>query len=130
MAGLAAVIPHFGAGHRLAFDVFVVGILPYVVYGALTEVLRGWSLLLPGALIVPLHAWLTVNERYLAYDEYKSGAIYTVPILLTVIVLPLAILAGRFLNGRRTPSEVDAARPSSKELHPEKGTSLLWRVES
>ena len=73
MAGLSAVIPHFGAGYRLAFGIFVVGILPYEVYGALTEVLRGWSLLLPGIPIVPTHAWLTVSERYLAFDELQSG---------------------------------------------------------
>ena len=105
MAGLSAVVPHFGAGHRLAFDVFVVGTLPYVVYGALTEILRGWSLLLPGTLIVPIHAWLTVSERYLAFDEFDSGAIYTVPVVLTVIVLPFAILAGHFVNRRLTRSQ-------------------------
>ncbi len=105
MAGLSAVVPHFGAGHRLAFDVFVVGILPYVVYGALTEILRGWSLLLPGALIIPIHAWLTVSKHYLAFDEFDSGAIYIGPIVLTVIVLPFAILAGRFLNRKPSRSE-------------------------
>ena len=63
-----------------------------------------------------------LDFRPVAYDEYQSGAIYTVPILLPVVVLPVAILAGRFLNGKRTPSEVDSAGPSSEELHPEKET--------
>lgn len=115
LAGLSAVIPHFGAGYRLAFDVFVVGILPYAVYGALTETLRGWSLLLPGTLIVPIHAWLTVTERYLAFDEFESGAIYIVPMVLTVVVLPLAILAGRFLNRKPSRSEASAFPSSSTE---------------
>ena len=115
LAALSAVIPHFDAGHRLASDVFVVGILPYVVYGALTEVLRGWRLLLPGALIVPVHAWLTVSERYLAFDEFESGAVYIVPLVLTVIVLPLAILAGRFLNRKPARSELSAFPPSATQ---------------
>ncbi len=115
LAGMSAVIPHFGAGHRLAFDVFVVGILPYAVYGALTEVLRGWSLLLPGTLFVPIHAWLTVSERYLAFDGFESGAIYIVPVVLTLIVLPLAILGGRFLNRKVSRSESSAPAPSSEE---------------
>ena len=98
IAGLSAVVPHFNAGYHLAFGVFLAGILPYVVYGALTELLRGWSLVLPGAVIVAAHIWLTVRERYLAYDGYQSAAIYVVPIILAVVVLPLGIVAGRLLD--------------------------------
>ena len=105
MAGLSAVVPHFGAGHRLAIGVLVAGILPYLVYGSLTEVLRGWSLLLPGIVIVPIHGWVAVSERFLAFDGFDSGAIYVVPIVLTVIVLPFAILAGRYLDGNLSRPE-------------------------
>jgi len=119
MAGMAAIMPHFGTGYRLAFTVFLVGVLPYAVYGALTEILRGWSLLLPGILVVPAHAWLTVSERYLSFDEYQSGAIYVVPIVLTVIVLPLALLAGRLLDRRPHPSAVPAVHPPQADPHSE-----------
>jgi len=115
MAGMSAITPHFGTGYRLAFSVFLVGILPYAVYGALSEVLRSWSLLLPGILIVPAHVWLTVTERYLAFDEFQSGAIYVVPIVLTGIVLPLATLAGRLLDRRPHRSGVPAVPPPRAE---------------
>ena len=114
LAILSAVIPHFGAGYRLAFGVLVAGALPYAVYGALTELLRGWRLILPGLLIVPAHAWLTLSERYLSFDAYQSRAIYIVPIVLTVIVLPLGIVAGHLLDKRKA-SGAPASHPSQAE---------------
>ena len=119
MAGMSAIIPHFDTGYRLTFTVLLVGLLPYVVYGALSEVLRGWSLLLPGILIVPAHVWLTVSERFLSFDGFQSGTIYVVPIILTVIVLPLAILAGRLLDSRTQPSGLPADQPPQAEAHRE-----------
>ena len=95
------------------------GILPYVVYGALTEVLRGWPLVFPGILIVPAHAWLTVSKRYLTFDEYPSRAIYVVPIVLTVIVLPLGILAGHLLDKRQLARA--PANHASKAEPPRRG---------
>jgi hypothetical protein len=122
LAGSSAVVPHFSAGYHMAFGVFLAGILPYVVYGALTEILRGWSLIVPGALIVAAHIWLTVSERYLGYDGYQSGAIYVVPIILAVVVLPVGVVAGRLLDRRSHASDKPSADPDEGQGHLEAKT--------
>jgi hypothetical protein len=100
LASISAVVPNYGAGHKLMFSVFLAGIVPYYVYGCLTELLRGWALLIPGLIVLAVHVWLTVTQRFLGYDGYASGMIYYVPALLALAALPAGIAAGRWLDGR------------------------------
>jgi hypothetical protein len=99
LAALSAVVPHYEAGYHLMFSVLLAGMFPYLVYGALTELLRGWALIVPGLLLLGVHLWLTVTERYLAYDGYADGMIYYLPVGLALFGLPLGVAAGQVLNG-------------------------------
>lgn len=98
LAAITAVVPHYDAGHKLMFSVFLAGIVPYYVYGCLTERLRGWTLLIPGLGVVAAHAWLTVSQRFLGYDGYADGMIYYGPVLLAFGGLPAGIAAGRLID--------------------------------
>ena len=99
LAALTAVVPHYAAGYHLMFGVLLAGILPYLVYGILTELVRGWALILPGLLLLGVHLWLTVTERFVYYDGYTDGLIYYLPVGLVLFGLPLGVAAGQVLNG-------------------------------
>ena len=98
LAAITAVVPNYNAGYKLMFSVFMAGIVPYYVYGCLTGLLRGWALLIPGAVVVVVHVWLTVSLRFLGFDGYTNGMIYYGPALLTLVILPSGIAAGHMLN--------------------------------
>jgi hypothetical protein len=102
LAAITAVVPNYDAGHKLMFSVFLAGIVPYYVYGCLTERLRGWALLIPGLVVVAVHAWLTVSQRFLGYDGYADGMIYYGPVLLTFGGLPAGIAAGRLIDSMKS----------------------------
>ncbi|MGD2057016.1 MAG: hypothetical protein PVJ15_09440 [Gammaproteobacteria bacterium] len=99
LAALTAVVPHYNTGYRLMFSVLLAGLLPYLVYGVLTELVRGWALILPGLLLLAFHLWLTITERYLHYDGYTDGLIYYLPVGLALFGVPLGIAVGQVLNG-------------------------------
>ena len=101
LAFMTAVVPHYDAGHRLAVGALVAGLAPYIVYGALSAILRGWSLLLPGLVALGMHAGLVAAERLLWYDGYQGSAVYYGPALSMVIALPLGAAVGRRLNRKR-----------------------------
>jgi hypothetical protein len=95
---IAAVVPHGTGGHRLIAAFLLWGIVPYMVYGALTEVLRGHALLVPGVLVFVIDLVIKVPERFFTEWPADSVLLLYVPILLTVVVLPLGIFVGRQLS--------------------------------
>ena len=99
LAAMTAVVPNYDAGYQLMFSVFLAGIVPYYVYGCLTERLRGWALLIPGLVVVAGHVWLTASQRFLGYDGYADGMIYYGPVLLALGALPAGVAVGNLING-------------------------------
>ena len=93
-----AVVPHFSAGHKLLVGVLIFGLIPYVVYGSLTEILSGWALVAPGVLILAVDAATRLPERWLAVEDFPSLAIYLAPLWLVFLVLPLGVFMGRWLQ--------------------------------
>lgn len=99
LAAITAVVPNYDAGYKLMFSVFMAGIAPYYVYGCLTGLLHGWALLIPGLVVVAVHVWLTVTQRFLGYDDgYANGMIYYGPVLLALAALPAGVAAGHIIN--------------------------------
>ena len=95
LAFATAVVPHYTAGHKLLVDILLIGLVPYLVYGALTEMLSSWSLVTPGALILAVDAATKIPERWLSTGDFPSLAVYLSPLWLVLIVLPLGIFLGR-----------------------------------
>ena len=98
MSFATAVVPHFSAGHKLLVSVLILGITPYVVYGALTEILTGWSLVAPGVLILAVDAATRLPERWFAVEDFPSTAVYLAPIWLIFLILPIGVFMGRWLE--------------------------------
>ena len=103
LAFAAAVVPHYGAGHTLHVGVLLVGLLPYLVYGALSEVVRGWALAFAGALILAIDLAVKIPERFLRYDGYANDAVYYAPLVSAFVVLPIVLGLGA-RRARRTGS--------------------------
>jgi hypothetical protein len=103
LAVLAALVPHFTAGHRLMVSVLLTGLLPYLVLGLTIPYLHGWALAVSAFAVVAVHAWLVVTYRFAGYQGYADGLIYYVPLLL-------ALAAGTLLAWalRRHPCGNDA----------------------
>ena len=89
-----AVVPFYNAGDELRVTVLVVGLMPYVVYGLFTDVVRGWPLLIAGALILGIDLGVKIPERFLHYDGYAGNAIYYAPLVSTFVVLPVILGIG------------------------------------
>ncbi len=95
---VSALVPHFDAGHRLMVSVLLTGLMPYLLLGLALPYLRGWALALPTLLIVAVHGWLVLGQRFLDHQGYSDGVIYFGP-------LALALAAGMLLAWalRRSP---------------------------
>jgi hypothetical protein len=90
---ISALVPHFEAGYRLIVSVFVAGMLPYLVYSIVVPLMRSPVTTITGLIIVLAHAWLVINERFVANADYSDGKIYYIPAILSIAVLPLAAAA-------------------------------------
>ena len=92
---VSALVPHFDAGYRVLFLVFVTGMLPYTIYGIAVPLIRGPLVSAVGVLIVIAHTLLVFNQRFAGNIDYSDGLIYIGPIGIAVAAVPLAVLAMR-----------------------------------
>lgn len=93
-AAAAAVVPFFTAGYELNTATLIAVALPFVLYGMLSESLRGPWLLAAGLVLLAVSVGEVVPERFLHYNAYADGSIYWVPLLAALIVLPIAYVFG------------------------------------
>ena len=92
---VSALVPHFEAGYHLMLSVFVVGMLPYIVYGIVVPLSPGALTTITGLAIVIVHLWLVITQRITGDADYSNGLIYIVPIILTVVILPLVFIVAK-----------------------------------
>ena len=91
----AAVVPHYDTGYILLLGVASAGLLPYVVYGFFSDLVRGWWLLITGAFIFGADLGVKIPERFLHYDGYASGVIYYAPFISTLAAIVLLGIGAR-----------------------------------
>lgn len=92
---VAAVVPHYHTGYTLLLGVALAGLLPYVVYGLFSDLVRGWWLLITGALIFGVDLGVKIPERFLHYDGYASGVIYYASFISTLAAIVLLGIGAR-----------------------------------
>lgn len=90
-----AFLPHFTTGHRLNLGALFAGLLPYVVYGLFSDLVRGWILLVTGAFLLGIDLGVKIPERFLYYDGYSSGRIYYASLIVTLAVIVVLGIAAR-----------------------------------
>jgi hypothetical protein len=79
----------------MLFGVFLAGLTPYLAYALVVCLLRRPITYVAGAVLLALHAWLVFNERFAGGADYSDRMIYIVPLLYTVLLVPLVIRALR-----------------------------------
>lgn len=89
-AAAAALAPQYAIGYKLDVAALFALIVPFILYGALTETLRGASLLLPGLILLAVNVALWVSERHLDQDGLAGSPVYWLPPIAAVVVLTLA----------------------------------------
>ena len=110
---VCAFVPHFTAGHRLHLGVLFAGLLPYVVYGLFSDLVRGWLLLITGVLIFGVDLGVKIPERFLHYDGYASGVIYYASFISTLAAIVLLGIGARM--EKRWRGEVAIMKDSTGE---------------
>ena len=93
LAFISGLVPQSAMGHELWVSVILAGLVPYIVYAMTFPHLRGSALTVPGAALVLIHAGLVANQRFLNFNGYEDGLIYTVPLVLAVIMAGLVVWA-------------------------------------
>lgn len=112
----AAVAPFYNGSYELRMAVLAVGLMPYIVYGLLTDVVRGWPLLIAGMLVFGIDLGVTIPERFVHYDGYAGNAIYYAPLLSTFVILPLILGIGARLE-KRWCGEREHGKVAGDESH-------------
>lgn len=108
LAFVSAVVPFYGTGYELMLSVLLSGLIPYLIYGIAIPFLNGGLLILPGLVLVAIHAWLVVSERFLKNADYSDGMIYYLPVVLAILLLPL------ILRALREPWGAEPGNPSNE----------------
>lgn len=92
---VSALVPQAAIGYQLAVSVLLAGLLPYVIHAFTLPFLQGAALSLPALVLVVIHAWLVITQRMLEFQGYADGRIYSVPLVLTLVMIGLLVWALR-----------------------------------
>jgi len=92
---VSALVPFYSDGYKLLYGVMLAGLLPYLVYAIAAPLLRTGLILGAGLMLLGVHTWLVVSERFVGGADYSDGMIYYVPLLLALAQLPLLVMVLR-----------------------------------
>ncbi len=95
LAFVAAVVPYYSGAYQLLFGVFVVNLIPYLLYSPVAARLNRPETVVAGALLLGVHGTFVINERFVNAADYSGSVIFVVPLILAALVLPLFIAAAR-----------------------------------
>ncbi|MGF1546104.1 MAG: hypothetical protein ACFCUG_02110 [Thiotrichales bacterium] len=98
---VSALVTHFTAGYRLDVGVLAVGLTPYAMVAIASVVVSGWKLLLP-ALMLLVDILMRLNGVVFSDTAYASNSLFSVPILLGCVILPLAFFVAGYLEPRKS----------------------------
>jgi hypothetical protein len=106
LAAAVAVVPFYSASYALRFGVLMAGVLPYLVYAMFPTFVRGLALVMPGVIILAIDVAVKIPERFLRYDGFVDGLVFYVPLVSTLIVLPVAFAIVRRVSPRVEDDDV------------------------
>jgi hypothetical protein len=101
LAGAISIVPHYGAGYRLAFASFLWSLVPYYAYLLLSGVASGMRLVLPGVLMIMFDI---IAKAYRAV--HRESTLGEALDLYLPIVLLITLVAGYGIGARRDKRDV------------------------
>jgi hypothetical protein len=111
---VAAVVPNYNIGYKLLFNVLIFGLVPYVMYGMMSELLRGWLLIVPGILILVIDLFAILPERFPNFSGYSNIVVYWAPLFCAFIIVPISYLAAKKLQSLE-PVETTVTEKEEKD---------------
>jgi len=109
LAAADAVQPQFGH-YKLMFGSLLLGILPYVVYGFLSDILRPRALLVVGAVVLGID--ILVHLAGLSHTAAGADRLIWAYLPLWLALVPLApLVAGQYSLPERERSESGTEEP-------------------
>ncbi len=118
LSAFLSIVPFYSAGYKLAFGTLLWTIVPYVVYGSFSELLRGWALAVPGVAILALDVLVRLVPRIIEGSVQTDPLTTWAPAWLTLVVFPLGALAGHWLARTLESRTGHAAGGSSPNAAP------------
>jgi hypothetical protein len=95
LAFVSAMVPFYNAGYRLDSGILVMGMLPYLLYALPVVLWRGLLSVVAGLGVLAVHAGAVVQVRWLDGAAPANALLYLVPLILSVALLPVVIVALR-----------------------------------
>ena len=87
---ISAFTPFFVTGYLFKGDIFLAGLFPYLIYVIAVPLLPGTITTTIGTLLAVVHTCLIVAVRFF---EFSNDLIYTAPIFMAILLIPLAVVA-------------------------------------
>lgn len=94
-AFVAGLVPFHHVGYVVDAIALAAVATPFVLYAMLINTLRAPWLIGSGLALLAVTLGVVIHERVLAFDGYRSGMIFWVPLLSAAIVLGVALVFGR-----------------------------------
>ena len=95
LAFVSSFTPQLALGYYLQLGVLLIGLLPYLVYSIAVALYESMLTIAFGLALIAAHTWMVFNVRFIEGSAYADGLLYYGPIILTVALLPLFIMALR-----------------------------------
>ena len=92
---VSAFTPQLALGYYLQFGVVLIGLLPYVIYSIAVTLYDSMLTIAYGLGLIAVHIWMVMNVRFIEGGTYTDALLYYGPIILSVALIPLFIMALR-----------------------------------
>lgn len=95
LAFIASFEPQAALGYYLHAGILAVGLLPYFVYSLAVALKSGALVTLHGIVVLIIHAWMIDAVRFVTPPDYSVSLLVYGPLVLSLALIPLVVLALR-----------------------------------
>ncbi|MDR9435703.1 MAG: hypothetical protein RI563_02410 [Thiohalophilus sp.] len=95
LAFIASFEPQLALGYHLHAGILAAGLLPYFVYSLAVTLKSGPLVTLHGIVLLIIHAWMIDAVRFVAQPDYSVSLLIYGPLVLSLVLIPLVVLALR-----------------------------------
>lgn len=95
LAFISAFKPLAAIGYQLDTVVWFIGMIPYFVYSIAVVLMQSIVSTLHGIALLALHTWIVSSVRFVEAGGYSSDLLISGPFVLSLALLPMAIMALR-----------------------------------
>lgn len=95
LAFIASFEPQLALGYHLHAGILAAGLLPYFVYSLAVVLKSGALITLHGIVLLIIHAWMIDAVRFVTPPDYSVSLLVYGPLVLSLALIPLVVLAMR-----------------------------------